>query len=67
MLAVHIYIIKASAVLLLSKGQVHWIGWILHAPNSQMLALVSKYIIDARIGGWFQPTYVEWNQMHLKN
>jgi len=51
MVAVHIYIIKASAVLLLRKGQVYWIGWILHAPNSRMLTLGSKYVIDARIGG----------------
>jgi hypothetical protein len=32
-----------------------------------MLALVSNYAIDARIGGWFNPTYIELNQMHLKN
>jgi len=38
------------------KRQVYRIGWILFAPNSHMLALVSKYAIDARIGGWFKPT-----------
>jgi hypothetical protein len=31
-----------------------------------MLALVFKDAIDARIGCWFKPTYLELNQMHLK-
>jgi hypothetical protein len=31
-----------------------------------MLALGSKYIIDARIGGGFKPTSPELNQIHLK-
>jgi hypothetical protein len=32
-----------------------------------MLALVSNYAIDARIGAWFKPTCIELNQTHLKN
>ena len=36
-----------------------WIAWILHTPNSRMLALLSKYAINARIEGWFMPTYLE--------
>ena len=44
----------------------HWFRWILHALNSRTLALVSKYAIDARFLGWFKPTYLEMNQMHLK-
>ena len=32
-----------------------------------MLALVFKDTIDARIGGSFKPTYLELNQMHLKD
>jgi hypothetical protein len=32
-----------------------------------MFALVSKYAIDARIGGRLKPTQVNLNQMHLKN
>jgi len=39
---------------------VNRIRWILHAPNSQMLAFVSKYAIDPRIGGWIKPTYLEF-------
>jgi len=31
-----------------------------------MLALVSKYAIDATIGGWLKPTYLELKQTHLK-
>jgi hypothetical protein len=46
---------------------VHRMGGILLAPNAQMLALVSKSPIDARIGGWFKPTYLELNKTHLKN
>jgi len=30
-----------------------------------MLASRSKYAIDARISGWFKPTYLELNQIHL--
>jgi hypothetical protein len=67
MLAVHIYMADASSLLQLRKRQVHRIGWVVHATSSHMLALVSKYAIDARIGGWFKPTYVQLNQMHLKN
>jgi hypothetical protein len=29
-------------------------------PHSGMLAFVSKYAIDARIGGWIKPTYLEF-------
>jgi hypothetical protein len=67
MLGVYISIADASSLLRFRKCQVHWIRWILHAPNSHMLALVSQYAIDARIGGWFKPTYLELNQTHLKN
>jgi len=52
MSAIHIYIVAASSLLLFRKCQVHRIRWILHAPNSQMLALVFTDAIDARIGGW---------------
>jgi len=51
---------NASAILWFRKRQVHRIGWILHAPNSHMLALISKYAIDAQIGGWLKPTYLEF-------
>ena len=54
------YIVDASSFLRFQNHQVHQIGWILHAPNSQMLALVSKYAIDPRIGGLFKPTYLEF-------
>jgi len=57
---VHIYIVNASSVLWFRKRQVHWIRWIIHASNSGMLALVSKYGLDARIGGWFKLTYLEF-------
>jgi len=67
MSAVHIYILDASSLLWSMKRQVHRMGEILHAPNSRMLALVSKSAIDARIGGWFKPTYQELDQTHLKN
>jgi len=66
MSAVHICILDASSLVWFRKRQVHRIRWILHAPNSWMLALISKYAIDARIEGWFEPTYLEFNQMHLK-
>jgi len=59
-LAVHIYNVDSSSVLCFRKPQVHQIRWNLPAPNSQMLALISKYIIDARIGGWCQATYLEF-------
>jgi len=58
--AVHIYILKASSVLWFRKHQVHHIRRILHAPNSPMLAFVSKYAMDARIGGWIEPRYLEF-------
>jgi len=67
MSAVHIFIADASSLLWFRKYQMHQIRWVLHAPNSHMLALVSKYAIDARIGGWFKPSYIECNQTHLKN
>ena len=56
MSAVHIYIADASSSLVFQKHQVHQIRLVLHAPSSHMLALVSKYAIDGRIGGWFKPT-----------
>jgi len=65
MSAVRIYIVTASSLLWFRKRQVHRIRWIVHAPNSWMLAVISKYAIDARIGGWFKPTYLELNQTHL--
>jgi len=67
MLAVHIFILDARSSLWCMKRQVHRIRRILHAPNSRMLALVSTSAIDARIGGWFKPTYLELNKTHLKN
>jgi hypothetical protein len=67
MLAVYIYIADASCLLCVRKRQVYRVRWVLHAPCSHMLGHVSKYAIDARIGGWFQPTCIELNQMHLKN
>jgi hypothetical protein len=66
MSAVDIDIINASSLLLFMKCQVHQITWILHAPNSRMVALILKYAIEARIGGWFKPTYWELNQTHMK-
>jgi hypothetical protein len=58
--AVHDFIVNVSPVLGFWKHQVHQISLILHAPNSQMLALVSKYTIEARIGRLFKPTYLEF-------
>jgi len=63
---VHIYIVNASSVLWFRKRQMYQIRWILHTPNSEMLALVSKYTIDGTIGGWFKPTYRKSNQIHLE-
>jgi hypothetical protein len=54
--AVHDFIVNVSPVLGFRKHQVHQISLILHAPNFQMLALVSKY----RIGRLFKPTYLEF-------
>jgi len=67
MSAVHSYIFDARSLLWFLKRQVQQIGGILLAPNSRMLALVSKSAIDATIGGWFKQTYLELNQTHLKN
>jgi len=58
--AVDIYVVDGSYLLTLRKRQVQWIGSILHTPNSQMVALVSKYTMDARIEGWFKQTYFEF-------
>ena len=38
----------------------HGIKLILHAHNSRIFAFVSKYAIDAKIGGWIRPTYIEF-------
>jgi hypothetical protein len=65
--AVHITILEASSLLQFLQGQVRWIRGILHTPNSKRLPLVSKSGIDAGIGGWFKPTYLELSQTHLKN
>jgi len=35
-------------------------------PAVQNDSLVSKYAINARIGGLFEPTYLALNQIHLK-
>jgi hypothetical protein len=67
MSAVHIYILDARSLLRFMTRQVHGIREIIPAPSSRMLALVSKSAIDARNGGLFKPTYLELNQMHLKN
>jgi len=56
---VQIYIVESKSVLRFRNRQVHWIGWILRAPNSRMLAFLFKYSIDARIGGWNKATYLE--------
>jgi hypothetical protein len=56
---VYIDIFDASSVLSFRKRQVHRIRWTPYAPNSQMLALISKYTIDAGIGGWFKLTWLE--------
>jgi hypothetical protein len=64
--AVHIYVIEALLWLWFRKRQVYRISWTLHASNSRkLLALASKYAIDARIGGCFKPTNLELNQTHL--
>jgi len=57
---VHKYTVEASSVLWFTMRQVRRIRWILHAPNSRMLAFVSKYAIEAMIGGWIKPTYLEF-------
>jgi hypothetical protein len=57
---VHIYIVEARSVLRFRKRQVQRIRWILHAPDSQMLPFASKYAINARIRGWIEPTYLEF-------
>jgi hypothetical protein len=44
--AVHMYIVNASSLLGYKKCQVHRIWWIVYAPNSWMLAVISKYAID---------------------
>jgi hypothetical protein len=67
MSAVYIKIADDSSLLRFRKRPVHRIRWILLAPDSHMLALVSKYAIDARIVGWFKPTYLELNKTKLKN
>jgi hypothetical protein len=67
MSAAHIYILDARSSLSFLKRQVRQIRGILHAPNSPRLAHVSKSAIEAGIGGWFKPTYLELSQMHLKN
>jgi len=66
MLADHIYMVNASCVLWSRKRHVHRIRWILLVPDSWMVALVSKYAIDARIGGLFKPTYLEMDLTHPK-
>jgi hypothetical protein len=67
MSADYIEIADASSLLRFRKRHVYRIRWILLATNSHMLALILKYAIDARIGGWFRPTYLELNKTHLKN
>jgi len=57
---VHIDIVEARSVLRFRKCQLHRIRLIFLAPNSRILAFVSKYDIDARIGGWIKPTYLEY-------
>jgi len=59
MSAVHIYILDARLLSWFLKRKVGRIRGILHAPNSRRLELVSKSAIDAGIGGWFKPTYLE--------
>jgi hypothetical protein len=61
MSAVHIYVVAARTLLGLRKCEVHRIRWILHASNSRISALILKDAIDARIGGWYKPTYLELN------
>jgi len=62
MSAVHIHLVDASSSLWFRECQVHQIRWILHAPNSAILALVSKYAIAATIEvGWSQHT-LNWTR-----
>jgi len=67
MSVVHMCILNACSSLKVRKYQVHQIRRILLAPNSRMFALICKDPIDASIGGFFKPTYLETNQTHLKN
>jgi hypothetical protein len=63
---VHICIIDNQSLLRFKMPQVHRIEWILRAPTSQMLALISKSAIYALIGGSFKATYLKLNKMYLK-
>jgi hypothetical protein len=53
MSTVHTYIAYGCSELGFRNHQLQWSRWVLHAPITHMVTLVSKYAIDATIRGWF--------------